>query len=104
MIKIAIDCGINWDWFLAYSLNDDGTITRHGETRFHHFDEKQGAAINARLGALWAGSSYRLEETRVTFGETRMAHGVTLSGKYYPFAAPVERFSDIPFDWSAFAE
>lgn len=34
-ILIAHEGGINWDWFIAFRIEDDGRATVIGEDRFH---------------------------------------------------------------------
>ena len=105
-MQVAVSGGMNWNWFLVYSVNEDGTITRHAEDRFHQFDFEQGAAMDTLLTKAATGV-YHVDEPHVSevpFGAPRIATGITIDGTSYPFAEPEPSFVYHPFNWGDFAK
>ncbi len=70
---IAMDHGINWMWFLVYSV-EDGKIIRHYEGRHH-----KGDAICGEYCEAAQGRTYRALERSVEFGMPRLATGFAIT-------------------------
>lgn len=102
-MNIAMSGGMNWTWFLAYSIDEEGFIIRHAEERFHSFDESQGAALERALCKL-AKANYSIIEPHVSeyaFGDPRIAKGVEIDGQAYMFRESEPRFVYHSFDWQS---
>ena len=65
-MQIAMSHGINWNWFLVFSIVD-GELVRHYEGRHHKGDD-----ICAQYARASSYSEYRFTEKDVEFGEPRL--------------------------------
>lgn len=96
---LAMDGGMNWNWYLAYQIDGD-KIVRLAETRFHKYDYLQGAELDDLLSPIARGVYYSVTEETDT--GSRMAVGISVNGLYRPLRAPEPRFIYTPFDWRQF--